>query len=41
MEPDEHESMETLAVLNYYSFPMEVEEDGYRHVIRNEMGFSA
>ena len=33
--------METLAVLNYFNFPMEVEEDGYRHNIRQEMGFNS
>ena len=32
--------METVAVLNYFSFPMEVNEDGYKGLNRHDMGFS-
>ena len=35
-----HDSYEAVAVLNYFSFPMEVNEDGYKTVVRKEMGFS-
>jgi hypothetical protein len=31
--------METLAVLNYFNFPVDVQEDGIRGKIRKEMGF--
>ena len=31
--------METVAVLNYFNFPMEVEEDTMNGISRKEMGF--
>lgn len=34
------DSYEAVAVLNYFSFPMEVNEDGYKSAVRREMGFS-
>jgi hypothetical protein len=32
--------MEALVVLNYFNFPMEVEEDTMNGISRKEMGFS-
>ena len=40
MNPIDHDSYEAVAVLNYFSFPMEVNEDGYKSFVRKEMGFS-
>ena len=39
VSPEGLESYETVAVLNYFNFPMNVEEDGLKGHIRKEMGF--
>lgn len=39
VSPEGLESFETVAVLNYFNFPMNVEEDGLKGHIRKEMGF--
>ncbi len=39
VSPQDPDSMETLAVLNYFNFPVDVQEDGIRGKIRKEMGF--
>jgi adenine C2-methylase RlmN of 23S rRNA A2503 and tRNA A37 len=40
VNPIDHDSYEAVAVLNYFNFPMEVNEDGYKSFVRKEMGFS-
>lgn len=39
VDPADPDSMETLAILNYFNFPMEVEEDTLDGISRKEMGF--
>lgn len=39
VNPVDPDNMETVAVLNYFNFPCEVEEDTLQGIIRKEMGF--
>jgi hypothetical protein len=37
--PEEPDCFETVAILNYYGFPIHVEEDNYYSHVRKDMGF--
>lgn len=39
--PEETDCYETLAIINYFGFPINVEEDNVRRLVRKEMGFDA
>jgi hypothetical protein len=39
VSPQDPDSMETLAILNYFNFPVDVQEDGIRGNWRKDMGF--
>ena len=41
VSPHDPDSMETLAVLNYFNFPVDVQEDGMRGEWRQALSFKA